>query len=534
MFCCVECGDIKPDVFTAAEARVHKGLKSRMSNLPEAYETLVKRLHDLALMRSCGAVLSWDEQTNLPSQGAELRANQLALLAGLSHERAVAAEIGDLLSRLDDEAALGGADSIPAANVREARRNYQRATRLSRRLVEELSRVSTLAQQAWVDARAKKTFTTFQPWLEKMIALKREEADSLGSPSGLKYDALLDDFEPGATVAQIQDVFAPLQTELVQLVAAIRDSGIQGDISILERNYPVDLQKRECLEAARVIGFDFEAGRLDIAAHPFCSGIGPGDCRLTTRYHEHHFPGAYFGTLHEAGHGLYEQGLNVADFGLGCGEACSLGIHESQSRMWENLVGRSRAYWDYAFPALQTTFSSALGTVELAEFYRAINDVRPSWIRVEADEVTYNLHIMLRFELEQALIAGDLSVADLPGAWNETFTRYLGMTPPDDALGCLQDVHWSAGLLGYFPTYSLGNMYASQFFERAGEELGDLSDMFRKGEFQPLRDWLRSHVHLHGKRYPAPELVEKVTGHPLSSAPLMRHLKSKFGELYRL
>lgn len=505
-----------------------------MSNLPEAYTTLVKRLQDLALMRSCGAVLSWDEQTHLPAQGAELRANQLALLAGLSHDRAVAPELGELLDQLTDEQTLGGADSILAANVREARRSYERATKLSRTLVEELSRVSTLAQQAWVDARARKEFSVFQPWLEKMVALKREEADSLGSPSGVRYDALLDDFEPGATVAQIQEVFAPLQTELVQLVAAIRESGIQADISILERSYPVDQQKRLCVEAARAIGFDFEAGRLDIAAHPFCSGIGPGDCRLTTRYDEHHFPGSYFGTLHEAGHGIYEQGLGHADFGLGCGEACSLGIHESQSRMWENLVGRSRAYWEYAYPGIQTMFSQSLGNVDQFEFYRAINDVRPSWIRVEADEVTYNLHIMLRFEIEQALVAGELEVADLPGVWNETFTRYFGMTPPDDSLGCLQDVHWSAGLLGYFPTYSLGNMYASQFFEQATQELGDLSKMFRAGEFQPLKDWLRTKIHVHGKRYPAPRLVEVVTGKPLSSAPLMRHLKTKFGELYQL
>jgi len=503
-----------------------------MSQLPEAYQALVTSLQDLALMRSCGSILSWDEQTNLPPHGAELRANQLALLAGLAHDRAVSPRLEELLAQLEQH---GGDDddSIPAANIREARRNYQRATRLSRQLVEELSRVSTLAQQAWVDARAQNDFPAFLPWLEKMIALKREEADSLGSPSGIRYDALLDDYEPGATVAQIQSVFDPLRSELVQLVSAIQESGIRPDISILERSYPIELQKQLSLDAARAIGFDFESGRLDIAAHPFCSGIGPGDCRLTTRYDEHHFSGSFFGTLHEAGHGIYEQGLLPDAFGLGCGEACSLGIHESQSRLWENLVGRSRPFWEHFYPLVQSKFSAALGTVDLDQFYQVINDVRPSWIRVEADEVTYNLHIMLRFEIEQALIAGELQAADVPGAWNEMFTRYFGMTPPDNRRGCLQDVHWSAGLFGYFPTYSLGNMYASQFFEKAAADLGDLSELFRRGEFHSLRDWLRTHIHIHGKRYHAPALVEKVTGNPLSSAPLLRHLKTKFGALYK-
>ncbi|WP_437223478.1 carboxypeptidase M32 [Planctomicrobium sp. SH661] len=505
-----------------------------MNALPEAYNTLVERLKSLALMRSCGAVLGWDEQTYLPTQGAELRANQLALLAGLAHDQATSPEVGDLLARLGDEGELGGPGSIASANVREARRNYERSTRLSKKLVEEMTRVTTLAQQNWIEARKKNEFSRFQPWLKQIIALKREEADALQSPTGVRYDALLEDYEPGATVQQIQQVFAPLRDELVKLVAGILDSGIQADISILERQYPIEAQKQFSLEAARAIGFDFESGRLDIAAHPFCTGIGPGDCRLTTRYDEHHFPGAFFGTLHEAGHGLYEQGLRRDDFGLGSGEACSLGIHESQSRMWENLVGRSRAFWDHFYPKAQAHFPAALSNVSQKEFYAVINDLRPSWIRVEADEVTYNLHIMLRFEIEQSLISGELDVEDVPTVWNETFTRYFQMTPPTDTLGCLQDVHWGAGLLGYFPTYSLGNMYASQFYEKAQADLGDLSELFRKGEFQPLREWLRKNIHENGKVDHAPQLVEKVTGKPLSAEPLLRHLRTKFGELYRL
>lgn len=505
-----------------------------MSQLPAAYSTLVDELKELAVLRSCAALLGWDEQTNLPAHGAEHRANQLALLAGMCHEKATHPRIKDLLEKLTDEAELGGADSVEAANVREALRNYQRSTKLPRQLVEELSRVSTLAQQAWIEARQQSNFDKFEPWLTKMVELKREEADAQGSASGIRYDALLEDYEPGATVEQLNAVFSPLREHLVELVSAIRDSGIQPDISILERQYPVDVQKSLSIEAAKMIGFNFDAGRLDIAAHPFCSGIGPGDCRLTTRYNEHHFSGALFGTLHEAGHGIYEQGLPTEAFGLGAGDSCSLGIHESQSRMWENLVGRSHAFWEFFYPHTQQSFPAALRDVTLEQFYQAINDVRPSWIRVEADEVTYNLHIMLRFEIEQELISGNVAAKDVPEVWNDAFTRYFGMTPTSASQGCLQDVHWSAGLFGYFPTYSLGNMYASQFFEKANSDLGDLHAMFRQGEFQPLKDWLRTNIHTQGRRYSAPKLVEVVTGQPLSSEPLLRHLKSKFGAIYQL
>lgn len=505
-----------------------------MDALPAPYLTLVERLRELGVLRSAAALLGWDEQVNLPPKGGQQRANQMGLLAGMAHDRATDPALGELLDQLSDENALGGAASVAAANVREARRNYDRSTRLPKRLVEELSRVTTLSQQAWVDARKRKSFGAFEPWLRQVVSLKQEEADALGSSSGVRYDALLDDYEPGATRDQLQQVFAPLRKELVQLVGAIRESGVQPDIALLTRSYPVEMQRVLGMEAAAAIGFDFAAGRLDVTAHPFCSGIAPGDCRLTTRYDEFHFSGSLFGTLHEAGHGLYEQGLNEEQYGLPCGEACSLGIHESQSRMWENLVGRSRAFWEYFYPRAQSLFPASLGDVPLDSFHAAINDVRPSWIRVEADEVTYNLHIMLRFELEQALIGGDLLSTDVPAAWNEKFLAYFDMTPPDDALGCLQDVHWSAGLLGYFPTYSLGNMVASQLFEQAAVDLGDLGTMFRRGEFHPLLEWLRTRIHIHGKRYSPGSLVEQVTGQPLSSAALLRHLRGRFGEVYRL
>lgn len=500
----------------------------------EAYAELTARQRTTALLESCASVLGWDEQTYMPPGGAEHRANQLSLLAGMCHERATDPGVEQLLSEIEGTALVADLDSVIAANVREIRRDYERATKLPKRLVEELSHTATLAQQAWVGARKQSNFQQFQPWLEKMVALKREEAQAIGFGDGVPYDALLDAYEPGMTAADISRLFAPLRDELVKLVAAIRESGRQPDRGIITRSYPVAAQREFAISAAQQIGFDFERGRLDTAAHPFCSGFGPGDTRLTTRYDEHHFPGAFFGTLHEAGHGIYDQGLDRAAFGLPAGSACSLGIHESQSRMWENFVGRSRAFWQHFYPLAQGAFPEALSGTAVSDFYWAINDVQPSLIRVEADEATYNLHILLRFDIERPLIAGDLDPVDVPDVWNETFTTYFGITPPDDARGCLQDIHWSAGLIGYFPTYALGNMCAAQFFAAACREIPDLPGAFSRGDFRALKDWLNGKIHTHGRRYRAQKLVQLVTGQPLSHTALIGHLRHKFDELYQL
>lgn len=500
--------------------------------MPDALPRLLHELRQIALLRSTLGLLGWDEQTMMPPGGAENRANQSAQLAGMAHARATRPEMGELLAQSSAECLAGGCDSRDAANVREAQRKYSRACQLDQSLVEEMSRCATLSQQAWVAAKKANDFRQFLPWLKQTISLKQQEAQAIGAESGILYDALLDDYEPGASTLEIQQVFRSLRQELVPLVAAISGSTTRPDDSILTRSYPIEVQQSFATQAAAAIGFDFDRGRLDKSAHPFCSGIGPGDCRLTTRYNEHHFPGAFFGVLHEAGHGIYEQGLDPDQFGYACGEAASLGIHESQSRMWENLVGRSRAFWVHFFPQAQAAFPGALGQTSLDQFHFAINNVQPSWIRVEADEVTYNLHIMLRFDLEQALISGDLLPEDVPGAWNEHFQEYFGMTPPNEALGCLQDVHWSAGLLGYFPTYALGNMYAAQFFEQAQLELGDLSAMFSRGEFQPLKQWLNQKIHQHGLHDRATTMVKNLTGRPLSAEPLMTHLRSRFAPLF--
>ena len=498
-----------------------------------AYTELLRRVRDAGVLGSCASVLGWDERTYMPHGGAAHRGEQMALLARLAHEIATAPAIGELLNAVENTDLTRDADSDAAVNVREIRRSYDRQVKLPQRLVEELARVTSLAQQVWQEARKADDFAAFRPSLEKIVALKREEAQAVGYKS-VPYDALLDEYEPGADTAEITRVFASLRQDLAPLVQAIASSGRKPPRDILEGEYPVERQQAFGRAAATAIGFDFEAGRMDTTTHPFCSGIGPGDCRITTRYNPRFFNESFFGILHEAGHGIYEQGLPAAHHGTPRGTAASLGIHESQSRLWENQVGRGRAFWDHFFPKARETFPESLRDVKLDDFHFAINDVRPSFIRVEADEATYNMHIILRFELEQALVSGDLKPADVPAAWNEKFRQSFGLTPPTDREGCLQDIHWSGGGIGYFPTYTLGNLYAAQFMEAARRDLGGLDDDFRRGAFGRLKGWLNERVHSPGQRWRAGVLCEKVTGRPLSHGPLLEHLRGKYGRLYGL
>ncbi len=497
----------------------------------EAYEELIRRAKEVALLDSCASVLHWDQRTYMPAKGSGHRAEQIALLAGMVHQKATAPEISDLLAQVEQSHLVRETGSPAAVNAREIRRTYTRATKLPPALVEELARTCALARDVWVEARKKSDFALFRPWLEKVVALKRQEAAAVGYAT-TPYDALLDDYEPGETTASVTKVFTALREELVHLVLAIATSGTQPNVSILEREYPVDRQEAFGKAAAGAMGFDFEGGRLDVTTHPFCSGIGPGDTRLTTRYNPRDFGDAFFSILHEAGHGIYDQGLDPEQYGTPMGQPVSLGIHESQSRMWENFVGRSRPFWEHLFPKAQEAFPAALADVSLDAFHLAINDVRPSFIRVDADEATYNLHILLRFELEQALIRGDVMAGDVPAAWNETFKRYVGLEVPDDAQGCLQDTHWSGGAIGYFPTYALGNLYAAQFFAQAHADLGDLDEQFRRGEFGPLKEWLNAKIHRQGQRHRAADLVVAVTGKSLDHRPFMDYLRSKYAPLY--
>jgi carboxypeptidase Taq len=502
-------------------------------NENEAYASLIRRIKEYSLLGSCASMLGWDERTYMPRKGSAHRAEQMALLARMTHEMLTAPEIGQLLAEVDASPLLREKDSIPAVNVREIRRSYDRAVKLPKELVEELARVTTRAQQIWQEARQADDFAAFQPWLEKIVHLKRQEAAAIGHQQ-VPYDALLDEYEPGATTAEITGVFADLRKELVPLVGAIMASGRRAPHEIVEREFAVDRQQIFGQKAAAAIGFDFAAGRLDVTTHPFCTGIGPGDCRITTRYSPRRFNDAFFGILHEAGHALYDQGLDPEHFGTPMGTATSLGIHESQSRLWENQVGRSRSFWEHFFPQTRQTFPEALRDVTLDDFVFAINDVQPSYIRVEADEAMYNMHIILRFELEQALISGALRPADVPAAWDEKFEHSFSLKPPTNALGCLQDIHWSMGGIGYFPTYTLGNLYAAQFMEQARQDLGDVDADFRRGEFGRLKGWLNEKVHRQGQRYRAAELCRRVTGKPLSHRPLLTYLRNKYGPLYGL
>ena len=505
-----------------------------MPKQDQALDSLVRELREAALLASVGSLLDWDEQTQMPPRGGEHRAAQAALVARLVHERRTAPHVAGLLDEAEGSLPRGGAaDSDAAAVVRDARRKLDRAKKLPASLVEELARTTVLAQQAWAESKKKNDFPAFRPWLDKVLHLKRQEAQCVGAASGNLYDALLDEYEPGETSENVKRTFDALRPPLVELVKKIVDGGRKAPLEILERHYPAAAQEKLAREAAAAVGFDFACGRLDVSAHPFCTEIGPGDTRMTTRYDERYFGDAFFGTLHETGHGLYDQGLPREHFGTGPGEAASLGIHESQSRMWENLVGRGRPFWRFFMPRARAAFPQALEGVSDDEWYFAVNDVRPSLIRTEADEATYNLHVMLRFELEQAMLRGDVSAADVPGAWNERMREYLGLTPPDDARGAMQDVHWSAGLVGYFPTYTLGNLHAAQFFEAARRDVGDLDAMFARGEFAPLLAWLREKIHRHGRRYTARELGKGVTGRELEAGPLLNHLRAKAAELYR-
>lgn len=496
-----------------------------------AYEQLTQHALDTKKLATTQALLEWDQQTYLPPAGGEYRAEQVSFLAGLIHQRQTDPRVGQWLDALADSPASGDRTSSMGASIFHWRRQYEKQKKLPQSLVEDLARTCSLAQMVWMDARKHNDFKVFAPQLARIFELKRQQADAIGV-GDVRYDALLDDYEPFAKTSEISKVLSQLRDALVPLVRQIRATGRQPPAEFLHRTFPRDKQEELGKAIAAAVGFDFSRGRLDTTGHPFCTELGKDDCRITTRYDESYFNSSFFGILHETGHGLYEQGLPRGEYGLPSGEFCSLGIHESQSRMWENLVGRSRGFWKFAYPLTQAAFPEALADVPPDQWYAAVNQVRPNLIRVEADEATYNMHIIIRFELEQALLDGQLPVGDLPGAWNDAYERDVGIRPNSDADGVLQDIHWSAGLVGYFPTYALGNIFASQLFEQAQKDLGDLSPQFARGEFRVLLDWLRTHVHHHGNRYSSRDLVAKITGRPIDVQPLANHLRDKLLPIY--
>lgn len=495
-----------------------------------AYDALTAHYTRLHRYQHLAAIVGWDRSAMMPPKGNEARSAAVSELNALIHRTRTDARLAGWIAAAADEPL----DAVARANLREIERDWRRAVALPESLVAARTLAAARCEHAWRSQRAANDWRGFLANFREVVQLARAEAQHLADASGLaRYDALLERYEPGMRSATLERLFAELREWLPGLIAQV--VATQRDDEVLTPVGPFPVERQRALARALMtrLGFDFDAGRLDVSTHPFCSGLTPQDVRLTTRYDEHYLPMSLFGVMHEAGHGLYEQGLDPAHAFTPLGQSVSLGIHESQSRMWENLVGRSRSFWLYFYPLLQAALP-AWREVPLDDWYFAINTVKPSLIRVEADEVTYNLHIMLRFDLERRMLRGEIAVRDVPAAWNDAFKSLLGITPSSDAEGCLQDIHWSMGIFGYFPTYALGNLYACQFFKAANQALPDLPARIAHGELQPLRDWLRKNIHVHGQRYRADELVKRVTGRPLGHADFMEHLRSKYQPLYGL
>jgi carboxypeptidase Taq len=491
-------------------------------------KTRLAEIHDL---NKIGWVLGWDQRTMMPPRGAAVRAEQLATLQRVAHEKFTADEIGRLLDDLRPYEESLPYDSDEASLIRVARRDYEKARRVPGELRAEISRTASIATEVWVEARRASDFALFLPHLQKNVELKQRYIECFDPPDD-PYDVLLDDYEPEMKTAEVRAVFDDLKRDLVPLIAAVREGGVQVDDACLHGQFPVEKQRQFALSVVERFGFQADAWRLDPTVHPFASNSCTTDIRITTRYYDDFLNPSLFGSMHECGHGLYENGVSPALERTPLCRGASLGLHESQSRMWENLVGRSRPFWKFFFPKLRRTFPRQFKGVERETFYRAINKVQPSLIRVEADEATYNLHIVLRFELEQDVLAGRVALRDLPEAWNARMQAYLGVAVPDDAQGVLQDIHWSSGMLGYFPTYTLGNIIACQIWEKALAAMPDLYDQFERGEFLALREWLRENLHRHGRKFTPTETLQKVVGEPINVGPYVRYLKRKLGEIY--
>ena len=499
----------------------------------EKYDALMKRLRDYKNLGVAESVLHWDMETKMPDGGAEARGDVLASISRLSHEIFTSDETGELLERAADEVAESEYESDAASMVRVAQQDYEDATKLPSDFVEAFSKATTDAHHSWVKARAEDDFSIFADDLKRIVELSRERAEYLGYDEN-PYDALLQQYERSMTTEQVKGLFDGHKQQLVDLVASISEVQDRVDDSVLHQTYPIDAQREFGLMIAEAIGYDFNRGRLDESVHPFSTSFSKTDSRITTRYDENWLNPALFGTMHECGHSMYEQGVADALDGTILGSGTSLSVHESQSRTWENLVGRSLGFWQWAFPKLKDQFPEQIGDTDVMSFYRAINKVAPSYIRVEADEATYNLHIMLRFEIEQAIIKGEIDIDDIPDAWNSMFGDFLGLTPQSDAQGCLQDIHWSMGGFGYFSTYALGNLLSVQYYNQAVADVPSIPDDIAGGKFDTLLTWENENIHQHGRKFDTNELTQRVTGQDISSQPYIEYLTRKFGEIYNL
>ncbi len=501
--------------------------------MTDPLQELRGRLAELADLRNATQLLGWDQQTMMPPRGGPLRAESLATLHRITHEMFIAAETGRLLDAAEQQ--LGGAepDSDDARLIKVTRRRWEKARQVPSDLAADLARAASIGQEAWAESRRDSDFSAFAPYLRTNIELARryiECFDQFDCP----YDVLLDDYEPGMRSAEVANLFEELKSELVPMIAKIALHADRVDDRPLHGHFDVSAQRALVADIVELMGFDRQGWRMDDAVHPFAAGLGSNDVRITTRWDESYFASGLYGAMHECGHGLYEAGIadSLQRTPLGNGE--SLGLHESQSRLWENMVGRGRPFSSVLAPKIADAFDGAVERLEPDTLYRAVNQIKPSFIRVEADEATYGLHIVLRFELEQQLVEGMLAVEDLPAAWNERVEDYLGLKVENDAQGVLQDVHWSAGLIGYFPTYALGNLIAGQLWQRVHQDLPDLDARIAAGELAPLREWLRENVHRHGAKFLPSELLQRVAGKPIAVEPFADYLKRKLSDVYEL
>lgn len=499
--------------------------------MPAQLDQLRNILAEIQDLNKIQGVLSWDQRTMMPAKGGAARAEQLATLSRVIYEKSTSSELGKLLDALHTEESNLPYDSDGASLIRVARRDYEKIRRVPAELRVELTRTAAISSQTWVEAKKHAKFSLFLPQLEKIIELKRQYIECF-APYEQAYDVLLDDFEPGMKTSEVQAIFDELKQDLVPLIALVKEHSDNVSDACVHGYFPIEAQKAFVLRIIERFGYRPDSWRLDPTVHPFAGNASPTDIRITTRYVEDFLSPALFGTMHECGHGLYENGVAESLYRTPLARGASLGLHESQSRMWENLVGRSRSFWRFFYPQLQDAFPQALGKTDLETFYRAINKIQPWTIRIEADEATYNLHIILRFEIEQEIISGRLALRDLPDAWNARMKSYLGVDVPDDARGVLQDIHWSNGQLGYFPTYSLGNIISCQIWEKGLKAIPDLYSQFERGEFMALREWLRKTLHCHGRKFTPKETMQKVVGGPIQVGPYMRYLGEKAKDIY--
>jgi carboxypeptidase Taq len=493
------------------------------------YEKYVKHLQKISDLNHSGAVLTWDQEVNMPEKGAPFRAGQLATLAGISHELFVSENFGKLLNSLNKNKDLSKEES---RNIDETSKIYKRDKKFSIEFVEERSKAISNAFTAWVKAKDENDYSLFEPYLKKVVDIAREECIIIGF-EGHPYNTLLDLYEPGMTVAQLDKIFEEAKSHLLPLLQKIKRAK-QVDDSFMFKHYETEKQWDFGIALLRQMKYDFDAGRQDISSHPFTINFNPYDVRVTTRINENDLSEMIWSTIHEGGHALYEQGLNPEYYGLPLGEPTSLAIHESQSRLWENNVGRSYEYWRKNYPLLHDYFPKNLLLTTVKDFYKAMNKVQASLIRTSADELTYHFHVIIRYEIEKDLIAGNIQVSDLPSIWKKKYKDYLGLDVPTDREGILQDVHWAHGSFGYFPTYSLGSFYAAQFFNKASSDIDGLDDMIRRGNMEVLHNWLKVNIYEHGKMYSANDLCIKVTGEMLNVKYFMDYAYKKYGEIYQL